>query len=81
MEFFGDSVNCGEFIGIQAFAGEIGVEEAAAKNVVLQLRELRWDVRLPETHPTIRRDALICTYPFPLLSGKAQLERRVNVIS
>ena len=38
---------------------------------------MRYDFRRTATHPTIPSDQLICTYPFPLLSNKAHLEKQV----
>ena len=77
VEFFGASENCGQFLSYSDFSSATGCStEMEARELVYGLREMRWDVRLPETHATIRSDRMLCTYPFPLLSGKAQLERR-----
>lgn len=76
IEFFGDSSHCGFFMDEAKFAAAIGSKQDEVKELVRLLRGLRWDVRLPETHATIREDGILCTYPFPLLSGKAQLERK-----
>jgi DNA (cytosine-5)-methyltransferase 1 len=78
LEFFGKSQNCGQLISDSAFSRATSIPEAEVYNIVLRLRQMRWDVRLPETHPTIRGDGILCTYPFPLLSGKAQLERKIS---
>ncbi len=75
-EFFGSSENCGQFLSNLDFANAVGCQPVQVKDLVYQMREVRWDVRLPETHATIRDERMLCTYPFPLLSGKAQLERR-----
>jgi len=77
-EFFGSSENCGQFLSNEAFASAVGIDGDDVRDLVYQMREMRWDVRLPETHATIRDERMLCTYPFPLLSGKAQLERRKN---
>ncbi|UKE50519.1 DNA cytosine methyltransferase [Xanthomonas translucens] len=76
VEFFGSSKNCGQFLSNSEFGLAVGCDSREARELVFKLREMRWDVRLPETHATIRDDRMLCTYPFPLLSGKAQLERR-----
>lgn len=75
-EFCGSSGNCGQFLSVADFAKAVDCDPTAVRDLVYQMREMRWDVRLPETHATIRDDRMLCTYPFPLLSGKAQLERR-----
>lgn len=77
-EFFGNSENCGNFLSNETFAKAIGIDVSDVRDLVYRLREVRWDVRLPETHATIRDERMLCTYPFPLLSGKAQLQRRKN---
>lgn len=76
VEFFGASENCGKFLSNLEFALAVGCDPLKTRELVFKLREMRWDVRLPETHATIRDERMLCTYPFPLLSGKAQLERR-----
>jgi DNA (cytosine-5)-methyltransferase 1 len=79
IEFFGSSENAGIFMTQDVVAHEMNIDKASVTDLVAELRSLRWDVRSPKTHPTIRQDAVICTYPFPLLSGKAQLERKVDL--
>ena len=76
IEFFGTSAHCGQFLSNLDFAEAVDCEITKLRQLVYQMREMRWDVRLPETHATIRDNRMLCTYPFPLLSWKAQLERR-----
>ncbi|WP_313928484.1 DNA cytosine methyltransferase [Pseudoxanthomonas sp.] len=76
IEFFGSSENCGQFLSDSDIESVIQCGRKETRTLALKLREMRWDVRLPETHATIRDDRVLCTYPFPLLSDKAQLERR-----
>ena len=78
IEFFGRSENSGEFMSQREAARELDVSEADLTELIAQLRSMRWDVRSSKTHPTIQHNAILCTYPFPLLSGKAQLERKLN---
>jgi len=75
-EFFGSSGNCGVFIPVEDIDQSIAVGGDSIAALVSHLRSLRWDIRTPDTHSTIREHAILCTYPFPLLSDKAQLERR-----
>lgn len=75
-EFFGSSDNSGHFLTHIDFASIVACSIPEVHSIVFRLREMRWDVRLPETHATIRDGRMLCTYPFPLLSWKAQLERR-----
>lgn len=47
--------------------------------MILMMRELRYDVRTTNTHPTIRTDEIICTYPFPMLSERVMFEKSKGV--
>jgi len=78
LEFFGCSENCGIFISREKIAEALCLNGKKVDEVVKKLRELRFDIRTFRTHPTIRSDEIICTYPFPLLSDKAQLERKIR---
>lgn len=79
IEFFGSSENAGDFTTEAEVAYRLKIDKAAIAALIIELRAMRWDVRSPQTHATIRQQAILCTYPFPLLSGKAQLERRLEV--
>lgn len=79
IEFFGNSENAGDFTTEIEVARQLGIEKTEVPALVSELRAMRWDVRSPQTHPTIRQMAILCTYPFPLLSGKAQLERKLDI--
>ena len=78
LEYFGSSENCGRYMSVQAVAEALKVDPKSVDSIVTELRSYRWDVRSSKTHPTINSADVICTYPFPLLSGKAQLERKIN---
>lgn len=80
IEFFGRSENSGAFMTQEAVARQLNISADGVGELIAQLRSMRWDVRSPKTHPTITHNSILCTYPFPLLSGKAQLERRVNLV-
>jgi len=79
--FFGDSLNCGYFIENADLSEALEVSESRLNKVIHDLRSLRWDVRNASTHATITQQGVICTYPFPLLSGKAQFERKLQITS
>lgn len=49
------------------------------ETMILMMRELRYDVRTTNTHPTIRTDEIICTYPFPMLSERVMFEKSKGV--
>ncbi len=79
IQFFGQSENCGSLVPKASMQQELGVDETELEKVIKQLRGMRFDVRIRATHPTIAPDHGICTYPFPLLSEKAHLQRRVRI--
>lgn len=81
IEFFGSSKNCGDFVSENQLSCEINLSASELPELIAELRSIRWDVRTALTHPTIRTHDILCTYPFPLLSDKAQLERRLNARS
>jgi DNA (cytosine-5)-methyltransferase 1 len=77
--FFGNSENCGVSVPRHVIQNQLGVGEADLDGLIADLRAIRLDIRTNRTHPTIALGMVLCTYPFPLLSGKAHLERRLKV--
>ena len=77
LQHFGCSENCGAFLPSRLLKFALRTNAAGLRKVTKELRGVRYDLRTTATHPTIPPDQLICTYPFPLLSSKAHLERRV----
>ena len=77
LQHFGCSENCGVFLPGLALTRKFRTNAVGLSRVTKELRSMRYDFRMTATHPTILSDELICTYPFPLLSNKAHLERRV----
>lgn len=75
LEFFGNSNNCGIYLSRAELADNLGVAEEEVDGLIMDLRNLRFDVRTSMTHPTIRTDEVICTYPFPMLSERAQFDK------
>lgn len=81
IRFFGDSANCGEAVPRAAIKSNLGVNDAELESLITEMRSMRFDIRTQRTHPTIARGTVLCTYPFPLLSDKAHLDRRLKVLS
>ncbi len=75
LAFFGNSTNCGIFIPKNEVAKKIGVDISELSSVLNRLRNLRFDVRTSDTHPTITTNDVLCTYPFPMLSVKAMFDK------
>ena len=80
MEFFGNSINCGTFISVNEICTRLKITRPALRRVVSELRRVRMDVRTNKTHPIIARNKIICTYPFPLLSKRALVESKVELL-
>jgi DNA (cytosine-5)-methyltransferase 1 len=76
--FFGNSENCGISLPRRVVENQLGIEGKAVDQLIAELRAIRFDIRTKHTHPTIARGMVLCTYPFPLLSGRAHLERRIR---
>jgi DNA (cytosine-5)-methyltransferase 1 len=77
--FFGNSENCGVSVPRHVIQNQLGVDETKVDSLIADLRAIRFDIRTSLTHPTIAPGMVLCTYPFPLLSNKAHLERRLKV--
>jgi DNA (cytosine-5)-methyltransferase 1 len=77
--FFGDSRNCGVAVPKIALQKQFGINEPDLDELITDLRAIRFDIRTRRTHPTIAPGMALCTYPFPLLSDRAHLERRLKL--
>lgn len=77
--FFGASDNCGISVPRHVTQNQLGINEAELNDLIQELRATRFDIRTNRTHPTIAPNMVLCTYPFPLLSDKAHLERRIKI--
>jgi len=78
VNFFGNSDNCGLFMSRELVAENIGISEEEIDLLIRDLRSLRFDVRTSLTHPTIRTDEVICTYPFPMLSERVLFDKKIK---
>jgi DNA (cytosine-5)-methyltransferase 1 len=81
LDYFGNSLCCGEFMPLARLARELSISEREMKKVICAMRSERFDIRTNVTHPIIGKGRVICTYPFPLLSAKALVESRVQFLS
>lgn len=78
LRFFGNSANCGANISRGRVISALRITDPELDDLINDLRAMRFDIRTRRTHPTIAPGMVLCTYPFPLLSGKAHLERRLK---
>ena len=78
LRFFGNSLNCGRAVSRAVVRGSLSIQDDELSELIAELRRMRFDIRTQQTHPTIARGMVLCTYPFPLLSQKAHLERRLK---
>lgn len=81
IEYFSQTGNCGEFIGTDALLESINILRSELPAMTEALRALRYDFRTSKTHPIIGEERLLCTYPFPLLSPRALVESRAELIA
>ncbi|WP_306148132.1 MULTISPECIES: DNA cytosine methyltransferase [unclassified Roseibium] len=80
LEYFSQTRNCGDFLGTEVLLGSINISSKELPSMTEALRALRYDFRTSKTHPIIGKERLLCTYPFPLLSPRALVESRVELI-
>lgn len=80
IRFFGSSDNCGIYMTRESLAEKIGIEQGLIDKLVFDMRDNRYDVRISLTHPTIRTDEVICTYPFPMLSERVLFDKKPRVL-
>ena len=81
LNYFGSTEHCGVFFNTRELAATLDLTTVELDRVVAEMRRLRYDIRTRKTHPTISPTEIICTYPFPLLSAKAHLERKVQSLT
>jgi DNA (cytosine-5)-methyltransferase 1 len=81
LRFFGDSANCGKAMSRVLVNSSLAINGDELDKLIPDLRSMRFDIRTRKTHPTIAPGMVLCTYPFPLLSDKAHLERRLKADS
>lgn len=80
LNFFSKTENCGDFHNLQQLQSSLGMTSQQFRDCVSKLREVRFDVRTSRTHAIIGAERTLCTYPFPLLSPRALVESRVQLI-
>lgn len=76
INYFGNSKNCGIYLSRECVAEQLDASIDQIEMIILMMRELRYDVRTTNTHPTIRTSEIICTYPFPMLSERVMFDRK-----
>lgn len=76
INFFGDSENCGVYFSRNDVSEKVGLSLDEVDMFVGKMRNLRYDIRTSITHPTIRTDEIICTYPFPMLSERVLFNKK-----
>lgn len=79
VNFFGSTEHCGGFINDQLLMSHLDVDSKELRDIITDLRRVRFDARTSETHPIIEDGQVLCTYPFPLLSPRALVESRVKL--
>lgn len=80
LNFFSRSENCGNFHNLKKLQASFKMNAQQFGNCVARLREVRFDVRTSRTHAIIGNERVLGTYPFPLLSPRALVESRVQLI-
>lgn len=77
INYFGNSENCGVYITREKLSTDLGISVDSVDWIVHRMRTMRYDVRTTATHPTIRTEDIICTYPFPMLSERVLFDKKI----
>jgi DNA (cytosine-5)-methyltransferase 1 len=80
LHFVSNSDSCGAFLTKNQVADVIDCHPVELEDAISNLRDERFDVRTKKTHPIIKNGSLIATYPFPLLSAKALVVSKVEML-
>jgi DNA (cytosine-5)-methyltransferase 1 len=80
LNFFGNTQKCGSIVKESVIFEATGLDEKSFKVAVTNLRKFRLDIRTSATHPILGAKRVLCTYPFPLLSPRALVESRVQLL-
>jgi hypothetical protein len=76
---FSNSTECGEFVDRNTLLRTLRASDSTFETIIRGMRDIRYDIRTPETHPIIQ-SGVLCTYPFPLLSPRALVESRAQLL-
>ena len=80
LNFFGNTERCGSIIQDAVIFEATGLDVESFKEAVKNLRKFRLDIRTSLTHPILGANRVLCTYPFPLLSPRALVESKVQLL-
>ena len=80
LNFFGNTQKCGSIVQESVIFEATGLDENSFKVAVTNLRKFRLDIRTSVTHPILGAKRVLCTYPFPLLSPRALVESKVQLL-
>ena len=80
LKFVSNSESCGAFLDKKLVADLIDCDLKELEDSISHLRDERFDVRTKRTHPIIKKDCVIATYPFPLLSARALVISKVEML-
>lgn len=80
LNYFGSTKHCGGFESTKRICAKTGLTLKELQTAVSSLRDVRFDIRSNATHPIIKGDSVICTYPFPLLSPRAMVVSKAQPI-
>jgi DNA (cytosine-5)-methyltransferase 1 len=80
LNHFASTNHCGGLESSEEVLGKASVGWKDFMAAVNRLREVRFDIRTRQTHPIIKGDLVLCTYPFPLLSPRAMVVSKAQPI-
>lgn len=81
LNLFASTTGCGVFKSMAHICKSLSISGEEFAEAVAQLRAVRFDVRTSVSHPIIKGDSVLCTYPFPLLSPRAMVTSKAQIVN
>lgn len=81
---FSEAENCNRYFTLEELSGETGLSKPDVVDGIENARQLRYDIRTPDTHSTIDYSdfgdpQILCTYPFPNLVSASPFEFNISL--
>jgi DNA (cytosine-5)-methyltransferase 1 len=79
LRFFSDASNCNTEFTLDELAQMLNSDETELITALRQLRDWRYEIRTPATHPTMPKGKIICTYPFPDMNETSHFDSSIDL--
>jgi DNA (cytosine-5)-methyltransferase 1 len=79
LQFFSDASNCNTEFTLDELAQMLNSDETEIIAALGQLRDWRYEIRTPATHPTMSKGKIMCTYPFPDMNENSHFDMSIDL--